>query len=59
MTPIKSISIKSNKFEICNIIKSKYHIHLSGDFLHYAVFLPNSKDPDWCEKGRYWYEFIK
>jgi hypothetical protein len=56
MSSIKTLTIKSKKFEMCNIIKDKYHIHHSGDFLHYAVFIPNSKDPDWREKDCHWYE---
>jgi hypothetical protein len=56
MTSIKSITTKSKKFDMCEIIKSTYHIHLSGDFLHYAVFLPNAKDADYYEKGIYWNE---
>ncbi len=57
MTTIKSITPKSKKFDICEIIKTKHHIHLSGDFLHYAVFLPNAKNPDYFEKGRYRNEY--
>lgn len=56
MTSIKTITNKSKKFEICDIIKTKHHIHQTGTYLHYAVFLPNSKDPDWWEKGCLWNE---
>lgn len=54
----KSINSNSNKFSIYEVIKAKYHSSRSGDFLHYATFLPNSKDPDWREKGRFWNERI-
>ncbi len=52
----KLVNPKSKKFEICDIIKAKHHIHRSGDFLHYAVILPNGKDPDWREKVGFRYE---
>ncbi len=56
MMSTKIINPKSNKFAICEVIKSKYHSSRTGDFLHYATFLPNAKDPDWREKGRFWNE---
>lgn len=56
MTNPKLINSKSNKFAICEVIKTKYHVRRTGNFLHYALFLPNSKDPDWREKGGFWYE---
>ncbi len=52
----KSINPKSNKFAMCEVIKTKYHSVRVGDFLHYATFLPNAKDPDWREKGGFWNE---
>ena len=56
MKTTKTINSKSKKFAICEIIKTKYHSTRSGDFLHYATFLPNAKDPDWREKGLFWNE---
>ena len=58
MKTTKTINSKSNKFAICDIIKTKYHSTRSGDFLHYATFLPNAKDPDWREKGFFWNERV-
>lgn len=55
-TKSKSINSKSKKFDIYQVIKTKYHTMRTGDFLHYALFLPNSKDPDWREKGCFWNE---
>lgn len=52
----KPVNSKSKKFDICEVIKAKYHAHRSGDFLHYATILPSSKDPDWREKGGFWHE---
>lgn len=52
----KVVNSKSKKFDIYEVIKSKYHTHRSGDFLHYATFLPNAKNADWREKGGFWYE---
>jgi hypothetical protein len=51
MKVIKPINSKSKKFDIFEVIKTKYHAHRSGDFLHYATIMPNAKDPDWREKG--------
>jgi hypothetical protein len=53
MKIIKVINTKSKKFSICEIIKTKFHSNRSGDYLHYALILPNGKDPDWREKGRF------
>ncbi len=50
MKNTKLVNSKSKKFEICELIKNKYHIHRSGEFLHYATIMPNGKDPDWREK---------
>lgn len=57
MTNLKSITLKSKKFAMCDIIKTKYHAYSSGEFLHYAVFLPNAKNPDYFEKDCIGYEF--
>lgn len=52
----KTINPKSKKFDIYNTIKENYHTIRSGNFLHYATFLPSAKDPDWREKGFIWNE---
>lgn len=50
----KTVSSNSAKFKIYDTIKSKHHLIHSGDFSHYALFLPTSKDADYWEKGLFW-----
>lgn len=49
----KELGQHSPKHEIVRIIKDTYHKLRTGDFLHYALFLPNGKHSQWWEKASF------
>ncbi len=49
----KELSSNSPKYDIYRIIKDTHHKGRVGDFLHYALFLPNSKHSHWWEKASF------